>query len=420
MGQHRFKGDKVTKRQILRIIFVLFGILVILGAASLVLFITVFDATELDILEGEDTFYHSPSGDSPAVTNEIEEKVSIINSEETIRNEEIFGKLNNYSTVIVIQVHKHVTHLQNLLKSFQDADDIKDVLLIFSHDFFDEELNRLIKSIKFCRVMQIFYPHSIQIYPNVFPGMDPDDCTPNMNEQEALQKKCRNHYIDRTGKYRHPQLSQVKHHWWWKANRVFDLAKLETYDGWVLFLEEDNYVLKDFLYVLKLMKTAIKYSCRNCKVLALSSNSNNEKSSHHMGNYKVAITNRLSNLGMAFNRELWIEITKCKYSFCFYDDHNFDLSLRNVFRTCIPNAQHLVLYASRVFRLGSCVSRYRIGKCGENVNLAKVSKLVHDSTDYLFPERLHLISKQYNLSSRSYGRWGDPRDHALCLGMTIK
>lgn len=106
MGQRRFKGDKKAKQEIMRIVFVLFGVLVILCAASIVLFIAAFDDLDSDLLEGEDTFYHLPSSDVPAATNEIEEKVSLMNKEERIKNEEIFGKSNNYSLVIVVQVSR--------------------------------------------------------------------------------------------------------------------------------------------------------------------------------------------------------------------------------------------------------------------------------------------------------------------------
>jgi len=36
----------------------------------------------------------------------------------------------------------------------------------------------------FCQVMQIFYPYSMQLYPNVFPGEDPRDCPRNVNRDQ--------------------------------------------------------------------------------------------------------------------------------------------------------------------------------------------------------------------------------------------
>lgn len=39
----------------------------------------------------------------------------------------------------------------------------------------------------------------------------------------AIKRKCNNaYYPDRYGNYRTAKITQIKHHWWWKANRVFD------------------------------------------------------------------------------------------------------------------------------------------------------------------------------------------------------
>lgn len=42
-------------------------------------------------------------------------------------------------------------------------------------------------------------------------------------EKRALIKKCNNAlYPDLYGHYREAKFTQTKHHWWWKANRVFN------------------------------------------------------------------------------------------------------------------------------------------------------------------------------------------------------
>lgn len=39
----------------------------------------------------------------------------------------------------------------------------------------------------------------------------------------AIARKCNNAlYPDLYGHYREAKFTQTKHHWWWKANRVFD------------------------------------------------------------------------------------------------------------------------------------------------------------------------------------------------------
>ncbi|CRL07479.1 CLUMA_CG020447, isoform A [Clunio marinus] len=189
----------------------------------------------------------------------------------TILNQEIFEPLMNDSTIIVIQVHTRITYLRHLIVSLAQARDISKALLIFSHDFYDEEINELVQSIDFCKVMQIFYPFSIQMHPNEFPGTDPRDCKRDMKKEQALITKCQNaQYPDIHGHYREASFTQTKHHWWWKANRVFDqLEVTRHHTGLVLFLEEDHYVAEDFLYLLSMMQQKAFELCSKCNIMSL-------------------------------------------------------------------------------------------------------------------------------------------------------
>ena len=47
----------------------------------------------------------------------------------------------------------------------------------------DENLNTLVHSIDFCKVLQLFYPHSLQTHPNTFPGESPTDCPRDANKE---------------------------------------------------------------------------------------------------------------------------------------------------------------------------------------------------------------------------------------------
>lgn len=89
--------------------------------------------------------------------------------------------------------------------------------------------------------------------------------------RRALNLKCTNaKHPDLYGHYREAKFTQTKHHWWWKANRVFDqLLVTRNHTGMVLFLEEDHYVAEDFLHVLRLMERTCKLSCERCNVLSL-------------------------------------------------------------------------------------------------------------------------------------------------------
>ncbi|XP_077258102.1 alpha-1,6-mannosyl-glycoprotein 2-beta-N-acetylglucosaminyltransferase isoform X5 [Temnothorax americanus] len=209
---------------------------------------------------------------------EIRHKIERANAEQKVYNEEAFGPLANDAPIIVIQVHTRLTYLRHLIVSLAQAKDIEQALLVFSHDIWHPDINYLVQSVDFCRVMQIFYPHSIQTHPHTFPGEGPNDCPRNIRKEHlsfanrrALNLKCTNaKHPDLYGHYREAKFTQTKHHWWWKANRVFDqLSVTRNHTGMVLFLEEDHYVAEDFLHVLRLMERTCKLSCERCNVLSL-------------------------------------------------------------------------------------------------------------------------------------------------------
>lgn len=73
-------------------------------------------------------------------------------------------------------MHDRFTHLLYLIESLRKVQGIEDALLVFSHDFFSPEANRMIDAVRFVRFTQIFYPLTRQLFPNFFPGSDPKDC----------------------------------------------------------------------------------------------------------------------------------------------------------------------------------------------------------------------------------------------------
>ncbi|XP_055593056.1 uncharacterized protein LOC129744513 isoform X1 [Uranotaenia lowii] len=203
--------------------------------------------------------------------SEILRMIHRYNELQTVLNEDIFGPLQNDSVIIVVQVHKRITYLRHLIVSLAQAKDISRTMLVFSHDFFDDDINDLVQSIDFCKVMQIFYPFSIQTHPSEFPGADPEDCPRDIKKEQALLRKCNNAlHPDLYGHYREAKFTQTKHHWWWKANRVFDQLEVTKYHtGLVVFLEEDHYVAEDFLYILELMQQKALELCPKCNILSL-------------------------------------------------------------------------------------------------------------------------------------------------------
>jgi alpha-1,6-mannosyl-glycoprotein beta-1,2-N-acetylglucosaminyltransferase len=78
--------------------------------------------------------------------------------------------------IISHQVHNRLQYLRQLIVSLSQARDIEKTLIVFSHDFWDAEMNRLVASVDFAMTLQIFYPYSIQTHPNEFPGQSEQDC----------------------------------------------------------------------------------------------------------------------------------------------------------------------------------------------------------------------------------------------------
>lgn len=75
------------------------------------------------------------------------------NSRQQVMNADVFSStLMENSLVIVVQVHNRPDYFEYLIQSLRTARGISGALLIISHDFFSEEMNRLVKTINFCKV----------------------------------------------------------------------------------------------------------------------------------------------------------------------------------------------------------------------------------------------------------------------------
>ncbi|XP_061498384.1 alpha-1,6-mannosyl-glycoprotein 2-beta-N-acetylglucosaminyltransferase isoform X3 [Anopheles gambiae] len=370
------------------------------------------------------------AGDGPRTANisDIMRMINRYNDLQTVLNEDIYGPLQNDSVIIVVQVHKRITYLRHLIVSLAQARGISRTLLVFSHDYYDDDINDLVQSIDFCKVIQIFYPFSIQTHPTEFPGADPGDCPRDIKKEQALLRKCNNAlHPDLYGHYREAKFTQTKHHWWWKANRVFDQLEVTKYHtGMMVFLEEDHYVAEDFLYILELMFRKSQDLCPKCNILSLGTYL--KTFNYYTYNKKVEVTPWISskhNMGMAFNRTTWYEIVRCARHFCEYDDYNWDWSLQHVSQQCLKQKLHvMVVKGPRVFHIGECGVHHKKSNCESNQVISKVQQVlkVARGAQQLFPRSISLtqtsVIKKTKLR-KGNGGWGDQRDHQLCFNMTL-
>lgn len=361
----------------------------------------------------------------PSSLYELKKIIQEINKEQKVLNIHKFGPLLYKDVVIVIQVHNRGQYLYALIESLRQAEGIGQTLLIFSHDLFDPEINALVQQIDFCKVMQIFYPHSIQLYPHEFPGEDPNDCPRNLNKEQALKTNCNNaKHPDLYGHYREAKFTQTKHHWWWKINHVMDvLFIMRNHSGPVLLLEEDHYVASDFLAMLNLMDSEQKQRCQHCNILCLGT----YVKSFNYGalSKQVEIVKWLSskhNMGMILNRSLWNKIRKCAKAFCTFDDYNWDWSLQHISTACLPtHLTAMVAMAPRVFHIGECGVHHRGKDCSSDRVVQKVVRILSSAKQYLFPSSLSIrqgMRRPYK-PQKGNGGWGDNRDHRLCLSQVV-
>ena len=83
----------------------------------------------------------------------IQEFIGEANRRQQILNLDKFDLLaSDNAIVIVVQVHNRIDYLKYLIDSLAKAKDIYQTLLIFSHDWFDDSMNQLVRSIDFCPV----------------------------------------------------------------------------------------------------------------------------------------------------------------------------------------------------------------------------------------------------------------------------
>ncbi|XP_031625273.1 alpha-1,6-mannosyl-glycoprotein 2-beta-N-acetylglucosaminyltransferase-like [Contarinia nasturtii] len=363
------------------------------------------------------------------ITSYVDNKNSeqILFKAQQVQNDNLFEPLRNDSLVIVIQVHTRIEYLRHLIESLAKTRNISDTLLIFSHDYNDDKINELVRSIEFCRVLQIFYPYSIQKHKHEFPGEDPNDCQRNLNRNQALARNCNNaNHPDMYGHYREAKFTQTKHHWWWKANQVFDhLDVTRHHTGLVLFLEEDHYVAEDFLYILTLMQKQMKNKVfAKCNILSLGTYLDSIDMYHHQRANEVKSMPWISvkhNMGFAFNRSTWNEILKCKNLFCTYDDYNWDWTLQHISEECLPQKFYaLVATRPRVFHIGECGLHHETQNCKADHIVAQVRSVLAENTYEFYPKKLRLavgVGTGPNYFEPN-GGWGDVRDHNLCLSFT--
>ncbi|XP_068238160.1 alpha-1,6-mannosyl-glycoprotein 2-beta-N-acetylglucosaminyltransferase-like isoform X2 [Palaemon carinicauda] len=319
---------------------------------------------------------------TPKEIEKIKRKLEELNEEQTIYNENTYGPILRNTTTLLVQVHNRLENLRYLVESMKNTRGINETLVIFSHDYWYPAMNDFVTNITEFRVMQMFFPFSIQLHPHKFPGRDPRDCS-------------------------------------WNVNRVFhDLrATKVNYTGQVVFLEEDHYILPDLLYVLSVLQKQRITHCSSCQVLALGNYNKMSPSVYknfvERGDWWVT----KHNLGFALDKTAWNSLATCKNQFCQFDDYNWDWTLNNIIQTCFkPRMSMLSVKFSRVIHVGSCGTHVKKRTCDVKKEVQAAKTRINLGREWLFPKHL-AYQNVYRGSGRvkkGNGGWGDFRDRQLC------
>ncbi|CEF59747.1 Alpha-1,6-mannosyl-glycoprotein 2-beta-N-acetylglucosaminyltransferase [Strongyloides ratti] len=322
--------------------------------------------------------------------------------------------------IILVQVHNRLDYLQILINSLENLHNIENCLIIFSHDVYKPEIDKPIKNITFGRVLQIYFPYNLQLFPNIFPGLSNDDCPPSISKDESEKLNCSSKkQYDTYGHYRDPNLSQIKHHWWWKLNFVFEkVFKRFRISGKIILVEEDHYVMPDMLHVLNLITIEKKKLCLECNIIVLGSYKFDENK--YIDNInKISVMqwySSMHNMGMVIDTNLWNNINKCSELFCTYDDYNWDWTLLKISLDCMNNKMKaLSITSPRILHIGDCGIHKH--DCHSQKSLLKATNLLELSKNNLFPDKLFVNNKikKSPKPPKPNGGWNDVRDHYLCL-----
>ncbi|KAK6750651.1 hypothetical protein RB195_002555 [Necator americanus] len=368
--------------------------------------------------------FHNANTNLTISGQDIVGSVNFLNENFELLNLARFGPIENAKFVIVIQVHNRPTYLGYLIDSLRSAQGIEEALLVFSHDINVAPVNEMIRNITFARVLQIYYPYNMQLFPHVFPGQDPKDCPERIGKKAASTIRCQNfENPDKYGNYRVAKITQIKHHWWWKMNYVFDgvYDRYDLSDPWVLLLEEDHYLAPDALHVLDIIIQNRKEYCDKCEIISLGSYLKSF-TSYGTNIAKLGAHPWYSskhNMGMAFRRETWMKVKNCAELFCKYDDYNWDWSLMQVVVKCLPERFRVIFTKSpRVIHIGDCGMHTH--RCNAHNAYASARDIMTKHANLLFPSRLTVtdVSRRSPKPSKENGGWGDVRDHALCRANT--
>ena len=91
--------------------------------------------------------------ETPINIDKVRHFIQLSNSQQRIKNLDQFpGALTDDSMIIIVQVHNRPDYFSHLLKSLSRARGIGNALLVISHDYYSDFINKMVDAVKFCKV----------------------------------------------------------------------------------------------------------------------------------------------------------------------------------------------------------------------------------------------------------------------------
>lgn len=338
------------------------------------------------------------------------------NREANILNLDKFGPIKNDTTVIVFQIRRFSQSFKYVLASLCDLNGIQEALIIFSHLHFDVNMNRLIQSIEFCRVLQIFYPYSLQIFTDISAGHIKNDYLYDTSIEKVNYTGAFTPGVGRI--YRESIKNEKKHFWWWTANKIFSYLTISKgFNGVVMFLEDDLILIQDFFYMLIYM-TNIAKTLPQCEFISLGSVMNNYDNA-----YSIDLTSwdpKLHTSAIAFDVAVWKIILKNHELFCNVDDNSWSRSLLYLSLNQKHNQRFKVLHSQipRAIKIPVCSYSF-FRRCNEIDNIIEILSKYNKIKTTLYPPYVEIytnieIEDDEYVIFEGLGGWNHPNDIALC------
>ena len=243
---------------------------------------------------------------------------------------------------IVMYVRNRPDVLAEVVSALREVEGVGNTMLIISHDGFDPAVFNVASTVEFCRVRQLIHRQSLQPNP----------------------------------------VYTVKAHWWWLVSILWEHVLPVSFDGDVVFLEEDHKPTKDFYRTLQALckiknghsssGIALKGELPLADILGVAMHSTTadlydafSNSGHAADFFGFDARFGMSNTGYSLNRSMWNRIKYAKEEFLMFGE-GWDWSVHMLQRLGKLPRSVLIPQISRIANIGSGGVRLRLPLFFEN------------------------------------------------------